>query len=293
LNCSRLSAVSSTFRSFHWVSVRSAVRNPRGRHCLAQHIFATLLLIFATSASSPVASAQGAVFQTPPVKIPLNVKDQPITIIASATMKVSARDHGTAVLGLELTGDLSDLQRNLTPLLASQLDKDDKCSEVLSIQNATLMPSEPAGLATVRLHYERRACIKAFGKRESKALVGGDARIQIKLTPEIENNSELHLAVDVGEIQADGSLGQLLRSGALGDALREKIRNTILSALQKGTDLSVTLPPSAQGRASIQNAEFKDAGDGRLLVVLRGEVRLTQAELQALASQVKERLARR
>jgi hypothetical protein len=174
------------------------------------------------------------------------------------------------------------------------LDKDDHCGESLTIQNATLTPAQPAGLALVQLHYERRACMKVFGKRESKTLIRGDAQIQIKLTPEIEKDtSELRLAVDVGEIRANGSLGDLLRSGELGNSLREKIRNVILSALQKGTNLSVTLPPAAQRNVSIQDAEFKDAGDGRLLVVLGGEVRLTQTQLQALASQVKERLTER
>jgi hypothetical protein len=123
-------------------------------------------------------------------------------------------------------------------------------------------------------------------------VLGGDAQIQIKLTPAIDTDStELQLVPEVGEIQADGSLGELLRSGALGDALREKIRNSILSALHKGTNLGATLPPAVQGYVTIQNAEFKDAGDGRLLVVLDGEARLTQEQVKLLSDQVKERLA--
>lgn len=96
---------------------------------------------------------------------------------------------------------------------------------------------------------------------------------------------------EVGPVQADGSLGELLRSGTLGEMLQEKIRNAILSALQKGTDLSTTLPPAVQGYAKIKDARFKDGGNGRLLVLLDGEIKITNEQIQALSKQVKERVA--
>ncbi|HEX3437203.1 MAG TPA: hypothetical protein VHT24_10595 [Pseudacidobacterium sp.] len=67
----------------------------------------------------------------------------------------------------------------------------------------------------------------------------------------------------------------------------------MLSALQKGTNLSATLPPAVQGYVTIQNAEFKNGGDGRLLVVLDGEARITQEQVRLLTDQVKQRLASR
>ena len=125
-------------------------------------------------------------------------------------------------------------------------------------------------------------------------MLRGDAQIPIKLTPVIEKEStELQLQPEVGEIQADGSLGELLRSGALGDAIQEKVRSSILNALHKGTNLAATLPPAVQGYVTIQNAEFKDAGDGSLLVILDGEARITQEQVKQLSDQVKERLASR
>ena len=48
-----------------------------------------------------------------------------------------------------------------------------------------------------------------------------------------------------------------------------------------------------QGYVTIQNAEFKDAGDGSLLVILDGEARITQEQVKQLSDQVKERLASR
>lgn len=162
------------------------------------------------------------------------------------------------------------------------------------MQNATLKPADPASIALVQVHVERWTCVKVLGKQAAKRLVGGDAQVPIKLTPVIEKDStELQLQPEVGEIQADGSLGELLRSGALGDEIKEKIRSSILSALQKGTNLGATLPPAVQGYVTIQNAEFKDGGGGTLLVVLAGEARITQEQLKALSDQVKARVAAR
>jgi hypothetical protein len=250
--------------------------------------------VLALGASPLVTNGQNVVFKIPPVKIPLDVKDQPITITASAILTISSKDHNLRILNLQLTGDLSDLQHNLTNLLSSQLDKDDRCGERVAIQNAALRPAEPASVAVVQLHVERWACVKVLGKQAAKKLLGGDAQIQIKLTPAIEKDStELQLVPEVGEIQADGSLGELLRSGALGETIREKIRSSILSALNKGTNMAATLPPAVQGYVTIQNAEFKDGGDGSLLVVLDGEARITQEQVKLLSDQVKQRMASR
>jgi hypothetical protein len=253
-----------------------------------------LTLVLAMVVSPLVATAQNAVFKIPPVKIPLDIKDQPITITASAILTISSRDRNLRILNLQLTGDLSDLQRNLTSLLSTQLDKDDRCGERVAIQNATLKPAEPASIAVVQLHVERWACVKVLGKQAAKKVLGGDAQVPIKLTPVIEKDStELQLQPEVGEIQADGSLGEVLRSGALGDAIQEKVRSSILNALHKGTNLAATLPPAVQGYITIQNAEFKDEGDGSLLVVLDGEARITQEQVKQLSDQVKARLASR
>jgi hypothetical protein len=231
-------------------------------------------------------------FKIPPTKIPVNVKDQHITMVASGLITLTAKAQGLNILNLQLTADMSDLQQNMTELLGAQLDKDDHCGDRITIQRATLTPAEPASLAVVQLHYERWACAKVLAKEQAKRVVGGNAVIQMTLTPAVEEDStELRLVPEVGPIQADGSLGALLRSGTLGDMLREKIRIAILSAMQKGTDLSATLPPAVQGYANIKDARFKDGGDGRLLMLLDGEIKITNEQIQALSKQVKERVA--
>jgi hypothetical protein len=239
------------------------------------------------------AEAQNLTFRIPPVKIPFTVNDQAVTITASALISMVSKDRDLDVFRLELSADLADVQRNMTGLLSSQLDKDDHCGDRIAIQNATLVPAEPVSLATVQLHYERWACIKAFGKQQAKRVVGGNAVVVVKLTPGVEENSELRLVPEVGTIQADGSLGELLRSGTVGEMLRDKIRSAILSAMQKGTNLSASLPPAAQGYATIENATFRDAGAGRLIVVLDGQLRITKEQVQILSRQVRERAAAR
>ena len=252
----------------------------------------TFPLVLAVSGPTARGADQTTTFKVPPVKIPMDIKDQRVTMIASAMLTLTTKTHGLNVLNLQLTADLSDLQRNLTAVLAAQLDKNDTCADRIAVQNATLTPAEPASVAVVQLHYERWGCAKIFGKQQAKRLVAGNAVIQMTLTPAIEeDNTQLKLVPEVGPIQADGSLGELLRSGTLGDMLREKIRNAILSAMQKGTDLAATLPPAVQGYAKIKDARFRDGGSGRLLVLLDGEVQISNEQIQALSKQVKERIS--
>jgi len=253
-----------------------------------------LAFVLIGAASVFAANEQAATFKIPPVKIPLNVKDQKVMIAASGVITLIRKEGGLNILRLELSADLADLQANLTDILSAQLDKNDRCGDRIAIQHATLTPEDPASLAVVQLHYERWGCAKILGKQETKKLTGGNAVMQMKLTPAVEeNNTELRLVPEVGPVEADGSLGELLRTGPLGEMLREKIRKAILNALQKGTDLSATLPPVVQGYATIRKAQFKDGGAERLLAVLGGEVRISDQQIEVLAKQVKERTAAR
>jgi len=253
---------------------------------------AFLLLLAGTSLSR--ATDPTATFQIPPVKIPLDVKDQQLTIASSALIAVTRDERGLNTARLQLNADLSEVQHNLTGVLSSALDKIDGCGDHIRIQSATLTPLDPATQAVVALHYERWECTMVVGKKQAKRVTSGNALVEMKLTPAVEaNNSELRLVPDVGRIEADGSLGEFLRSGTLGDMLRDKIRSAILSTLQKATDLRATLPPALQGHARIQNAQFQDAGEGRLAVHLQGEFPVTEEQVEFLSDQVKQRIASR
>ncbi len=58
--------------------------------------------------------------------------------------------------------------------------------------------------------------MKALGKEIAKRVVGGNGTIPVKLTPAFERNTEgnteVKLEPEVGTIEADGSLGEMLRS---------------------------------------------------------------------------------
>ena len=203
----------------------------------------------------------------------------------------TAKNRNLNVLNLELDVDLSELQQNMTELMSSELDKFDRCAERIAIQSATLSPIDPASRAVVRLRYERWACVKIFHKEESKRVLDGNATIQMKLTPAIEeNNTELRLVPEVESIEADRSLGELLRSGEVGDMIRERIRKAILNAMQKGTSLAATLPPAARDYATIQKAEFTTTPSQGLMVVLGGQVRISDEQIQELSKQLRERM---
>jgi hypothetical protein len=264
------------------------------RACIATFLAAFLL----AGASADVTPAYAAdkpnpSFKIPAVKIPLKIKDQTIIITASAVLSMVRHDHDLNIFNMELTADLAELQQNLTSLLAAQLNKNEPCGQRITIQNATLVPAEPASIATVQLHFEQWVCAKLFGKEQVKKLVGGNATIPVRLTPAIDKDAtEIHLVPELGQIEADGSLGQLLKSDLLGDSIRDKIHDSIQTALQKGANLGATLPPAAQPYATIQKASFKDAGSGHLMAVLSGEVQITNDQLQQLEKELKARVGK-
>jgi predicted component of type VI protein secretion system len=72
--------------------------------------------------------------------------------------------------------------------------------------------------------------------------------------------------------------------------VRDKIQETVLAAVQKGTDLGATLPPEVQDHVIIRDVAFHDAGDGHLLLTLDGDAQLTNEQLQALENKFKKKL---
>jgi hypothetical protein len=88
----------------------------------------------------------------------------------------------------------------------------------------------------------------AFGKEIVKKLIGGNGTIQMRLTPAIENSDTVQLRAEVLSIDADGQLGEVLRSGSFGAALQENIRKTIVSAIEKSTQLTESLPDVSSSR---------------------------------------------
>ena len=215
----------------------------------------------------------------PPVKTSLNLEGQAVAISLWGTISSEHAEHAR----LSVTADLADLQEKLTPILATQLNRSDRCGERLSVEKAVL---SPAGLLTANVHFERFACVKAFGKEMVKRLVGGNAVVKVNLTPSIAEN-RIALTAEVREIEADGSLGEALHSGSFGDSIREKLKTSIESSIQKAVNLKSTLPAGTEGAITLESARFSDGGEGKLFLTTEGQLHLSPEELQALLKQSK------
>ena len=214
----------------------------------------------------------------PPVKTSLNLQGQPVEIAAWGDISPASSNS----FRVSLTVDLGNFQENLTPVLAAQLNRSDRCGERLSVERAVLVPAAPASVLTAYVHYERFACAKAFGKEMVKRLAGGNAVVEVNLAPTIADNG-IHLAAEVRKIDADGSLGELLHSGSFGDSIREKIGSSIESSIQKSANLKSTLPASMADAASLRTVQFADGGSGRLWLAITGEVHLSPEQFRDVA----------
>jgi hypothetical protein len=235
------------------------------------------ILLCAALISATEARTEGLELKIPPVKTSLDVKGQAVQIVAWGA--VSSGPQGS--FKLALTADLRDLQENIGPLLASQLNRSDRCGERLSVDGATLVPASPAAILTAHVRFERWGCVKALGRDIVKRLVGGNAVVVVKLTPSVGPDG-ISMASEVQKIDADGSLGEVLQSGSFGAAVKEKIAGSIESSMREGLDLKSTLPPAVASAATLRSAQFASGAEGRLLFSLDGEVHLSAAQLQSL-----------
>jgi hypothetical protein len=250
----------------------------------SRHNFVRRARLLAVLFTAPLfARSEDLVLTIPPVRTSLIVQNQPVAVIVSGSVSGAAADHNTVAFHLNLTADLSDLQQNMTALLAAQLNRSEKCGERLTIDRALLAPQVPAALLTANLHYEKWACARVFGKEVVKRLVGGNGVVKVRLSPAVEAGHAIRLQSDLESIRADGSLGESLRSGSLGPALREKIRATLASAMDKA-NLQAAIPAALQPVAAVEGAQFTDRA-GRLCLDLSGEVRISPAQLRALIDQ--------
>jgi hypothetical protein len=252
---------------------------------------AALVAVCFLVALAAALAAQKLNFKIPPVTTSVDIENQPVSITASGLISQVSAPRGENIFKLEMLADLSGLQQNITMILRGALNREDRCGDHIDIQHAVLTPQTPSSLVVSQLHFERWKCVKVLGKERPNKLIGGNGVIEVKLTPVVDEGHTLRLVPDVGRIEADGALGELLRSGSLGDQLREKIRDSLSQAMQKGTNFKATLPPAIQDYATIEKAQFRDAGTGNLNVVLDGRIRISDEQIKLLATQVKERAA--
>lgn len=217
--------------------------------------------------------AQTDTLKLPPLKTSIALEGQPVAITVWGEVSPA---H------LSATVDLADFQHHLTPILAAQLNRSDKCGERLAVQKATLAPS---GLLIANVHYEHFACAKAFGKEITKRMVGGDAVVEVSLTPSVAEN-HIAMGAEVRKIDADGSLGEALHSGSFGDSMRQKMAANIESSVRKSADLKSALPAGVESVLTLRKAQFADGGSGKLWLAIEGDLHLNAEQFQGLTKEL-------
>jgi hypothetical protein len=224
-------------------------------------------------------------FEIPPVPVSMNIGGQPVEIVISGDI---SNHGGKDPFTLNLHADLSDLQSHMTPLLQAELNQSNRCGERISVEKASLMPAAPGGNLTVQLHFEKWACFKAFGKENAKKLVGGNGTVNVLLTPRVADSNTVRLDAEIGTIDAEGSLGELLRS-EYGGALRDKIREALLKAIQRSANLETVVPEQARPFVTIRSAAFAERGTGILVLDLAGRLEIPGEQISSILEQFHSR----
>jgi len=238
-------------------------------------------------ALTAVALTADFTFELPPVPVSLNLAGQTVALTISGNISAAAArsGEGERSFQLNLRGDLADLQNHMTPLLQAELNQSNRCGERIAIEQAALAPAAPTGRLTVRLHFEKWVCFKAFGKQNAKRLLGGNGTVQVILTPRVENGKSVRLEAEIGSIDADGPLREVLRSGSAGATVRDKMREALLKTIQKSADLEAVVPAQARPFVTIQSAAFADGGSGRLALNLAGRLLIPGSQVSTVLDQ--------
>jgi hypothetical protein len=254
----------------------------------------------------------GIAFSLPPITNSINIDGQDITIptsgavlrkssaastaTPSAMQAAAPAENAANIFALKFVTDLSDVQQNITAILRAALNRAPRCGERINIQQASLTPLAPdASLAVIDLHFERWVCPAAqtranLGSPALTEVADGNATFEVKLTPSLEA-AQLTLTSEITRVEATGMLRNSLRSGDLGTNLRDQIAVALLAALQKSADVKSTLPPVAQTSATLQKAQFQDAGADQLNLVLDGQLQFSDEQTKQFATQLKQRLS--
>jgi hypothetical protein len=248
--------------------------------------FSNSLLAIGREMSITLASGKDLTFTLPQVKTPVRFAGRTADVTVSGVLSQTAAESGQRTFKVNLLGDLSDVQLNITEILRAQIESPGRCGERLAVQQAILKPSTPASLLMLRLHFERWSC-----GATSTELAEGNGSVEIKLTPLIDSSNNMKVDATFGRIDASGMMGDSLRSGSLGDDLRDKVADVILSAARTASDFKISLPSAVRNSATIQSVKFQDYGVGGFAVVLGGQLQISNEQADLLASQLNQALA--
>jgi hypothetical protein len=231
-------------------------------------------------------NGQGFTYNLPPARSAVIMGGQAMTVTTSGIISKTTSEKGDNTFAVELIEDLSDLQLDITDILRHHLDTSDRCGERVSVQTAELTPRNPAALVVAQLHFERWTCSPIFGQGSMNEIVEGNGTIEIHLTPAVTPDGAMKLVAHIGQVEAQGLIGDLLRSGALGEAMRDKTAEAFVSMMRQGIDFKNALPSGVRTYAMLHHAEFQGTGSGKLVVRLNGEIHVSNEQLAALTTEL-------
>jgi hypothetical protein len=231
-------------------------------------------------------SRQALAFNLTPIKNSVTVANQVFDITTSGVISKSDPIDGQNTFAVSLSENLSDLQLNIADLLRARLNKSERCGDQVAVQTAELTAQGATGLVVAQLHYERWSCGGMSGHDSSREIVEGNATVEVKLTATVAPDSTLQLNAEIGHVEAEGLIGDLLRTGPVGAWMRDQIAASVLSVIQQTGDFKTSLPAGARSYATLRRAQFQGTGSGKLLVVLDGEIRVSNDQLAALTGEL-------
>ncbi len=238
-----------------------------------------------------LASGEDLSFDIPQVRNKVRLGNRTLTLDSTSVLSQTAVLGDQRSFSVAMILDLSDLQQSITEIMNDQISETKSCVARLVVRHASLVAAAPASSLTLQLHFERWSCSPLTGMGVATELGEGEGSVEIKLTPSVEKSNVLKLTTEFKRIDASGMMGEELRSGNLGSDLREKVAQLILSAVQTGSDFKTNLPPAAQNGVSLQSARFEDTGAGGLKILVEGQIQLSNAQVDQLASQLNQSLS--
>lgn len=237
-----------------------------------------------------LSTGQDTTFNLPPLKKPINVGARTIVLGVSGVLAQTKTDRDLRSFQLNQIVDLSDLQQNISEIVADGLASLQSCNRRLSLRHATIFGASPASSLVLQLHFERWSCSRFSGSSTPTELAEGDGTVELLLTP-IVQNSAVSMKAEFKRIDAKGMLADELRSGDLGDDLRDSIAKTLLPLVQATIDFKTTLPAALQTNTSLQSASFQESNATGLKESLQAQVQISNAQVTQLANQLNQTLS--
>jgi len=252
--------------------------------------FSSQQLAIARDMGIVLANPQDVTFNLPAVKSTVAVAHQPLQFIVSGILSQTGSDAGKRTFRLEIMGDLTDFQQNITEVLRTAVNSGSACGERLSVLRAMLVPSVPDGSLNLQLHYERWACLPIGGQTTPTELAENDGSVDIQVHP-VAVPGGLQVKTDFARIDAMGIMADSLRTGDLGSNLRQRVAQAFLAAMRTVSDFQTALPPALQGSATLKTAKFENDGADDLELMLQGDVQLSDEQAKSLAAQLNQTLS--